>query len=48
MNDEELRKFKEMLHDSVEQTCSKWQALHQAENDKKQGMISNFKKAMWR
>jgi len=48
MNDEELRKFKEMLHDSVEQTCRKWETLHRAEAEKKQGMISTFKKAMWR
>jgi len=48
MNDEELRKFKEMLHDGLDQTCSRWEALHRAEIDKKQGMISTFKKAMWK
>ena len=46
--DEELRKFKEMLHDSIDQTFSKWEALARAEYERKQGMISKFKKAMWR
>lgn len=48
MNDEELKKFKEMLHNDIDRTFDKWSSLHRAEMEKKSNMISTFKKAMWR
>jgi len=45
--DEELRKFKEMLHESINDTFRKYE-LQQAQIEKKHNMISKFKKAMWR
>jgi hypothetical protein len=46
-SDEELRKFKEMLHDSINDTFRKFE-LQQAHIEKKQNMIRRFKSAMWR
>jgi hypothetical protein len=46
-NDEELRKFKEMLHGCIDEKFKMFD-LQQAEIQKKHGMITKFKKAMWR
>jgi DNA anti-recombination protein RmuC len=45
--DEELKKFKEMLHNCIDEKFKAFDLRH-AELEKRQGMITKFKKAMWR